>query len=341
MSDEIHGDYPIQVIASHDVCQAVRTRPGMYFGALEAASEHIVNELISNTIDQFLAGRATWLSVKIDGDFIEVCDDGPGFPFDEQIDDEPVATRVFLRAHDTPTAHGHAPHIHVHALHGVGVAVVNAACAELHCTSWRGDEQWSQSFAAGKLTSPARVITRGHGRGTTIRLRVDPDLIPISTPRQSAIRRRLFDAVHLFPGLRASFGEEVFFAPHGLGQFVELAETASTPDRHEWGERPTFHFRHESDTMLVEASARGYGDATAWKTWFNGAPTPRHGIHKRALEAALEAAGWRPLTAMIHLIATEPRFAGPVRDELTCACADGLDALLLDAVRRHCAEHSI
>ena len=53
--------------------EAVRKRPGMYLGDPRngQAANNAILELVGNVIDQFLAGRATQVSVTIDG--IEIC----------------------------------------------------------------------------------------------------------------------------------------------------------------------------------------------------------------------------------------------------------------------------
>ena len=58
--------------------EAVRKGPRMYLGDPRGgqAANNAILELVGNVIDQFLAGRATQVSVTIDGIEIEVRDDG-------------------------------------------------------------------------------------------------------------------------------------------------------------------------------------------------------------------------------------------------------------------------
>ena len=59
----------------------VRKRPGMYIGSTgpRAGLLHLVMELVSNSFDEVLAGRATRIDVSLGADgSIMVSDDGSG-----------------------------------------------------------------------------------------------------------------------------------------------------------------------------------------------------------------------------------------------------------------------
>ncbi len=62
----------------------IRKRPGMYVcDTAIRGLHHIVDELLDNSIDQFLAHRLTSVSVSASGAMLDFTDDGPGLPFDE------------------------------------------------------------------------------------------------------------------------------------------------------------------------------------------------------------------------------------------------------------------
>src|SRR5262249_54979906 len=62
----------------------VRRRPGMYIGgADEKALHHLFAEVIDNSMDEALAGHATFIEVELEASgFVTVTDNGRGIPVD-------------------------------------------------------------------------------------------------------------------------------------------------------------------------------------------------------------------------------------------------------------------
>ena len=64
--------------------EPVRRRPGMYIGGTdEKALHHLFAEVIDNSMDEAVAGHASWIEVELDADgFLTVTDNGRGIPVD-------------------------------------------------------------------------------------------------------------------------------------------------------------------------------------------------------------------------------------------------------------------
>ena len=64
--------------------EPVRRRPGMYIGGTdEKALHHLFAEVIDNSMDEALAGHASFIEVELDADgFLTVTDNGRGIPVD-------------------------------------------------------------------------------------------------------------------------------------------------------------------------------------------------------------------------------------------------------------------
>lgn len=62
----------------------VRQRHGMYINS----PTHMVDEIVENSIDQYVAGNCSVISVNIRGDTISVSDNGAGIPVTESHDPE-------------------------------------------------------------------------------------------------------------------------------------------------------------------------------------------------------------------------------------------------------------
>lgn len=306
--------------------EAVRQRPAMYFGSTgPTGAEQMVWELVGNAIDQFAAGAATTVRVRLGKRQVTVTDDGAGLPFDE-----PAVGQAGSRAeefltipHHTASAAGHAPHIHLVTV-GAGLAPVVAASDRFEVLSWRGGKRYRlttekgflpsacrKSGHQGKPVGPPEVIEEGRGRGTRVTLRFDRDIMP-ADPRPEVVRHRLFTAAHLFPGLRVCVGRETFHAPRGLADLALLMDFSSEPARIP---PPPFSTTLETAGMRVQAAAwgrvRGKKSQTIWHTWVNGANTAEGGSHQHGFRQALHRAGWQPACAFLHVIMLEPRFAGP------------------------------
>ena len=59
--------------------EPVRLRPGMYVGSTDSrALEHLLFEVVGNSIDQYLSGEARRVDVDIDEPWVTVSDDGAG-----------------------------------------------------------------------------------------------------------------------------------------------------------------------------------------------------------------------------------------------------------------------
>lgn len=322
----------------------------MYFGDEGPGRlQVLVDELVSKAVDQFLRGSCTRVDVNLRGDgWIEVSDDGAGLPFDVAgpIAGESLAEHCLVDAHFTATADGGVPHVHLHTRSGIGIAVINAACESLVCRSFRNGNCWEQSFMHGWPVAPPRAIARRDGRGTRLQLRPDPLIFGASPVDTGLLRSSLWRAAHLFSGLVVGCGREMFFAPNGLSDLLHVMYEPTAQQQHAWRSRSAFRWHGRYGNYAIDAAAIGFaqipGERCRWQSWVNGRSTPLHGTHVDGFSQVLRAAGWEPASAMLHIIAHDPRYAGPTRDRLAVGeVCDVIRAALGDAVRGYCVEHAV
>src|ERR1700761_6889839 len=78
------GSYPAADIEVLEGLEPVRRRPGMYVGGTDSnALHHLFAEVIDNSMDEAVAGHATFIEVSFEeGGGLSVVDNGRGMPVD-------------------------------------------------------------------------------------------------------------------------------------------------------------------------------------------------------------------------------------------------------------------
>lgn len=294
---------------------SIRLRPGMYIGDTGPRGiTHLVNELVANGLDQYLAGQASRIDVTHRGVSICVSDDGAGLPYDAPgTEGKTLAETFFTELHDTPTADGHSPHIHLNS-GGVGLIVVTALSSKVEVVSHRAGFRWEQCFENGCAVSSPRK-TPSTDRGTSITFAPDATVLSANTPSWPLIRRKLFDIAHLFPNVVLGLQHEAFHAKDGL---LDLAKFFSSKDDTllPTSDQPSLQVDVEMDGIHINAAACGTAKTCQWLSWCNGLSTSQHGTHVAGFKDALRSVGWTPAAAMIHVLMKQPAFSAPTKSSL-------------------------
>ncbi|EDN66620.1 topoisomerase B subunit [Beggiatoa sp. PS] len=297
--------------------QAVRKRPGMYFGDIESGGANtVVYEIVANAVDIFLAGLAKKINIEVNNNNIIISDDGPGFPFFKA---SPQDTSINLveyyltNFHNSPTADNHAPHIHILG-RGLGLAVLNAASKKLAIESSDGEKLWTQNFGEGMVLSPATHESGNFPTGSKVSITLDPMVFDNHGPNSFELRKIFFEVVHLYPGLSIEFEKECFYSNNGLVDlgYILLKKSASY-----MGMPKMFRFHYQKKGIEFQVAALGDSkEGTEFRSWVNGCASVENGSHAKGLSSALRLNKWKPEIALIHVIMHDPKFAGPCRDAL-------------------------
>ena len=160
--------------------EPVRRRPGMYIGGTdEKALHHLFAEVIDNSMDEAVAGHATFIDVELAADgFLTVTDNGRGIPVDPHPKfKNKSALEVIMTTLHAGGKFDSKVYETSGGLHGVGVSVVNALSDQLEVEVARGRQLYRQRFSRGVPQGKLEQLGEVHNRrGTRIRFHPDPDI---------------------------------------------------------------------------------------------------------------------------------------------------------------------
>ena len=119
------ADYDASAIEVLTGLEPVRRRPGMY--TQTERPNHLVQEVVDNSVDKAIAGHASKVEVILHKDgSATVIDDGRGMPVDKHKEEKVSGVEVILTRLHAGGKFSHKNYTFSGGLHGVGVSVVNA-----------------------------------------------------------------------------------------------------------------------------------------------------------------------------------------------------------------------
>jgi DNA gyrase subunit B len=144
--------YTAKDISVLEGLEPVRLRPGMYIGSTGSRGlHHLIYEVVANSVDEAMAGRADLIEVTLHPDnSVTVSDNGSGIPVDIMAEQGLPALTVVLTKLHAGGKFGGSGYKVSGGLHGVGVSVVNALSEWLVAEVQRDGKTWRQEFARGE-----------------------------------------------------------------------------------------------------------------------------------------------------------------------------------------------
>ena len=158
----------------------MRRRPGMYIGGTDMrAMHHLFAEVIDNSMDEAVAGHASFIEVLLAPDNrLTVRDNGRGIPVDPhpKYKDKSALEVIMTTLHAGGKFGGEA-YDTSGGLHGVGVSVVNALSSELLVEVARDQQTFEQHFSRGLPQGNLKKTgTAKNRRGTSVSFVPDSEI---------------------------------------------------------------------------------------------------------------------------------------------------------------------
>ena len=196
----------IEVLSGLD---PVRKRPGMYTDT--SSPNHLIQEVLDNSIDEALAGYCSKIKVSIHKDgVILVTDDGRGMPVDIHPEHKVSGVELIMcRLHAGAKFSGEDYNFSG-GLHGVGVSVVNALSKSLSVEIKRDGQKFEMKFNGGEKKSDLKKIGDIGLRNTGTSISFVPDDQYFETIKidKSSLKHLLKAKAVLCPGLTIEYFDE-------------------------------------------------------------------------------------------------------------------------------------
>ncbi|WP_375410672.1 DNA topoisomerase IV subunit B [uncultured Methylobacterium sp.] len=339
-AEAAEAGYDASTIEVLEGLEPVRRRPGMYIGGTdERALHHLFAEVVDNSMDEAVAGHASFIEVELEETgHLVVTDNGRGIP----IDPHPKfpgksALEVIMTTLHAGGKFDSKVYETSGGLHGVGISVVNALSDILEVEVARGQTLYRQTFSRGHAQGGLETVGRVQNRrGTRVRFHPDAQIF-------GALKfdpRRLFkmarSKAYLFGGVEIRWR----CAPALLEGIDDVP--AEAVHRFPGGLRDYLARDLEGKELVTDAifsgkvvKPGGHGSlewAVAWMvvedgvsaSYCNTIPTAEGGTHESGLRVAL----LRALREHAERVGQAKRMGGVTTDDVMATCASMLSVFI-------------
>ncbi|MFT5170265.1 MAG: DNA gyrase subunit B, partial [Candidatus Marinamargulisbacteria bacterium] len=247
--------------------EAVRKRPSMYIGSTgKSGLNHLVYEVVDNSIDEAMAGFCTEVFVEIAPDnIVSVADDGRGIPIDTHKEKGvPAAEVVMTTLHAGGKFEGEGYKVSG-GLHGVGISVVNALSEWVEIDVRRDGQRYQQRYTRGKAAKKIGDFSdhAGETTGTKVTFKPDHKIFEDIEFTSEVIDHRLKELAFLNKGIVIHFKDTRYETPTertyqfegGIQSYVEsLTESKSALFQ------PPIYLTNTRDSYQIEVALQYVDD---------------------------------------------------------------------------------
>ncbi|AKS46742.1 DNA topoisomerase IV subunit B [Octadecabacter temperatus] len=302
LSGQTPSDYDASSIQVLEDMEHVRLRPGMYIGGKDdRALHHMVAEIVDNSMDEAVAGHATWIEVELhENGHVTVRDNGRGIPTDPHPSDPTKSTLEIIFC--TLNAGGKFSGDNYETsggLNGVGSSVVNALSDHVRVEVARNKELVAMEFSRGvPQTKLETVGAAPNRRGTAVTFHPDPEIFGSLRLKPARLFAMARSKAYLFSGVEIRWKtaiadgdtpmEAKFHFPGGLSDYLKERLDGATV----YSEVPfagTVDFRDKyNEVGKVEWAVNWTPSRDGFiQSYCNTVPTPEGGTHEQGFWTAI------------------------------------------------------
>ncbi|MFP3158938.1 MAG: DNA topoisomerase (ATP-hydrolyzing) subunit B [Hydrogenobaculum sp.] len=269
----------------------VRLRPSMYIGDIsERGLHHLIWEIVDNSVDEAMAGYATYIRVHIhQDDSVTVEDNGRGIPVYIHKDVGKPAVEVVLTVLGAGGKFDKKAYQYSGGLHGVGASVVNALSEWLIVEVYRDGKIYRQEYKRGVPKTELQIIGDTTKRGTKITFKPDAEIFETTKIKFDIVEKRIRELAYLNKNVTFEIIDDrlnkhlVYKFERGIIELVEyLAE----------GKEPLFndviYIESGKDGTLVEIAFKYTKDyKESLESFVNNIKTIEGGTHVTGFRSGL------------------------------------------------------
>ncbi len=292
MNGEHYNENDIQVLEG---LEAVRKRPGMYIGTTsERGLNHLVWEIVDNSVDEALAGYCDDIEITINKDeSVTVKDDGRGIPTGIHPKTGVSTVETIFTVLHAGGKFGGGGYKVSGGLHGVGASVVNALSTMLEVKIYQNGNVYYQKYInGGHPVGKLEIIDKcdPERTGTSVTFLPDPTIFKETTIyNYDTLRHRAQELAFLNKGLQIKLIDlrnnksEAFLYNGGIIEYVKMLNENKTPIHDD-----IIYCEGEEDGIEIEVALQ-YNDGYSSNiySFTNNINTVEGGTHEEGVRLAL------------------------------------------------------
>ena len=271
--------------------EAVRKRPAMYIGSTGPEGlQHLVYEVVDNSIDEALAGYCNQIDVFIHVDnSVTVIDNGRGIPVEMHKKEKRSAAEVVMTVLHAGGKFDDKSYKVSGGLHGVGVSVVNALSKRLDLEVKRDGGIYAQSYERGVPLHKLKQVGKTKKTGTKITFWPDEEIFDTIEFNFEVLTQRMRELSFLNRGIKITISDERINKSHefqyrgGILEFVQYLNQNKTV----LNPRPIYFESRKDDIQVELAFQYNAAYSETIFSFVNNINTTEGGTHLIGFKSAL------------------------------------------------------